>query len=133
MHIGLAVRRTTADGTRMQSLPSWVGSKDMRQPRQLGCVLAAAICLLAALACGLGGVAVQQRVVEAPPIDVSLGTIHIVAFAQTFACPPQTPCPPTPVSRPRPSHYVIWVLTRTEQPDGTREIVRQLVALPLRR
>jgi hypothetical protein len=117
---------------RSLSSVAWVGTKDMRRSRQLGCVLAAAICLLAALACGLGGVAVQQRLVEAPQIDVSLGTIHIVAFAQSFACPPQTPCPPTPVSRPRPSHYVIWVLTRTEQPDGTREIVRQLVALPLR-
>jgi hypothetical protein len=105
---------------------------DTRQPRQLGCTLLAAFSLFVVLSCFLGSIAVQQRVVEAPQIDVSLGTIHIVAFAQTFACPPQTPCPPTPVSRPRPSHYVIWVLTRTEQPDGTREIVRQLVALPLR-
>jgi hypothetical protein len=115
----------------MQSLPSWVGSNEMRRQRQLGCVLAAAICLLPALACGLGSVAIQQRVVEAPPLDMSLGTIHIVAFAQTFACAPQTPCPPSLVSR-QPRYYVIWVLTPSEQPDGTREIVRQLVALPLR-
>src|SRR5262245_4278482 len=88
---------------------------------RLGQGLAAAVTLsVMLLMTGLFGcgVAVQRDVIAPPELGVRFGGSHVVAYTtHTPDCIRYlTPCPPEPIARPTQDFYVIWVLTRTEQP-----------------
>ena len=81
------------------------------------------------------GVAIQRRAVAPPELDVRLGRSHLVAYAtHTPECMRYiTSCPPELITLPARNYYVIWLLTRTEQPapPDEREIGTRLLTLPL--
>jgi hypothetical protein len=82
------------------------------------------------------GIAIQQRTIAPPQLDIQLGGLHLVAYAtHTPVCDRYvTPCPPELMASPPRDFYVIWVLTRTEQLASANEwkTGTRLVALPLR-
>jgi hypothetical protein len=75
-----------------------------RKRAHLGCTLAIAWVLLLVLACGLGTVAVQQRVVQVPRVNLSFGGVRVMAYTQTIR------------TRPPQYFYIIWVFTKTASP-----------------
>ena len=105
------------------------------------CFAAAAVLSLLLLAGLFGiGMAIQQRTIAPPPLDVQLGGVQLVAYTTHIPdCDPWnvTPCAPAPdlmLSPPQAQlFYVIWVLRRTRQLDAADEwqSATQLLRLPL--
>ena len=81
-------------------------------------------------------IAIQHRTVAPPELDVRFGGSHVVAYTtHTPDCVRYlTSCPPELIALPTQDFYVIWVLTRTEQPapPDARETGTRLLTLPLR-
>ncbi|HEU5100494.1 MAG TPA: hypothetical protein VFU22_15805 [Roseiflexaceae bacterium] len=93
--------------------------------------------LLAALGCGVLGLAVQQRVVTLADIDVQLGPLSIVMHAPRSPVCPEKADPLTNVcdrfsSAPGPAFYRIWLFVSVPErgPGATRVLAHW--SLPLR-
>jgi hypothetical protein len=72
-----------------------------RRLRQLGYALAIAV-LAIVLTCGLGGVAVYQRVVTLPRINTQIGRYRIAAYTYTIR------------TRPPQYLYIVWLFVQTD-------------------
>jgi hypothetical protein len=90
------------------------------------------------LSCALSQVAVQQRLVAGPDVQLRVGAYWLVAYTTKRPdCPPyggRKPVGGLPCSTdslfPGNEVYVIW-LVRSAQPGDRREIPQQLFALSL--
>ena len=99
--------------------------------------MAAGLGLLAALGCGLLGLAVQQRVVVLADVDMQLGPLSVVGYAPGSPVCPQKADPLANVcdrfsSVPRPASYRIWLFLSAPErgPRATRVLAHW--SLPLR-
>ena len=109
----------------------------MRPTWKVGCAVVIG-CLILILSCGLGQVAVQQRLVTPPEVRLRVGAYWLAAYTtKRPACPPyggRKPVGGLPCSTdslfPGDEVYVIW-LVRSAQPGDRREIPQQLFTLPL--
>jgi hypothetical protein len=108
----------------------------MRQARAIGCIVIACVILLAS--CVLSGMAVQQRLVAAPSVQVQLGPYQLVtATMKQPVCPPHQDAKPVGLPCTADSFvrtedvYVVWLL-RSATAGGSRETAEQLLSLPLR-
>ena len=95
-------------------------------------------CALVIVSCGLSTIALQQRLVAAPDVQLQIGPYQLVAsMIKRPVCPPNQdakpaglPCSADPLVRTE-DVYVVWLL-RSAQPGGRRETAEQLLSLPLR-
>ena len=98
-------------------------------------VLAAAM-VLVVIGPILLGIAIHQRMIAPPELDVRFGGSHVVAYStQAPDCIRYlTSCPPELIARPTQNFYVIWVLSKTGQPapPDERETATRLLTLALR-
>jgi hypothetical protein len=82
------------------------------------------------------GIAIQQRLIVPPQLDVQLGGLQVIASTMhTPDCDRYvTPCPSEPVAQSTQEFYVIWVLTHTGQLVSPKEpwIGIRLLTLRLR-
>jgi hypothetical protein len=109
----------------------------MQRARTIGCAVIIG-CLILALSCGLSGMAVQQRLLTGPDVQVQVGAFHVVAYTtRRPRCPPYGGRKPsgalicsTDSLLPGSEVYVIW-LVRSSQPGDRRELPQRLFALPL--
>lgn len=104
-------------------------------PRQILAILRAGMVILIIVPILLG-IAIQQRTIAPPQVDVRLGGLHLVGYVtHTPDCDGYvTPCQPELMAPPAQDFYVIWVLSgrgqlasADEWQTGTR-----LLTLPLR-
>jgi hypothetical protein len=109
----------------------------MRRARAIGCAVIIG-CMILIASCGLGGIAVQQRLVAGPGVRLQLGLYQLVASTtKRPRCPPNQDAKPAGLpcwadsSVGTEDVYVVWLL-RSAQPGGRRETAEQLLALPLR-
>jgi hypothetical protein len=93
--------------------------------------------LLAALGCGLLGLAVQRRVITLADINVQLGPLSIVTHAPRSSVCPEKADPLTNVcdrfsAIPGPASYRILLLLSTPErgPGATRVLAHWIVWLP---
>lgn len=95
-----------------------------RKRAHFGCILAIAWVLLIVLGCGLGTVAVQQRVVQVPRLNASIGGVRVMAYTQAIR------------TRPPQYFFIVWVFTKTAAPPirgaPPAERGRQLLQVPLK-
>ena len=97
----------------------------------------AGTCLLAALGCGLLGLAAQQRVITLRDLDMQLGPLSIITHAPRLSICPEKADPLTNVcdrfsAIPGPASYRILLLLSTPErgPGATRVLAHWLVPLP---
>jgi hypothetical protein len=109
----------------------------MRRVRAIGCVAIIGLVILMA-SCGLSAMAVQQRFVAAPGVQLQLGPYQLVgATMKRPVCPPNQDAKPVGLPCAADSLvdtedvYGVWLL-RPGQPGGRRETAEQLLSLPLR-
>lgn len=82
------------------------------------------------------GIAIRQRTIAPPQLDIRLGALRLLAYAtHPIDCDRYvTPCVPKILAPPAQECYVIWVLTRTGQraPTDDWQTGIRLLILPLR-
>jgi hypothetical protein len=61
------------------------------------------------------GIAIQQRTVVPPQLNVRLGGLHLLGYAAHTPDCPQYPCRPEVMGSPAQDYYIIWVLPSTRQ------------------
>ncbi len=107
--------------------------------RKTGRIIAisAGMCLLAALGCGLLGLAVQQRMITLTDIAMQLGPLSIITHAPRSSVCPEKADPLTNLcdrfsAIPGPASYRIWLVWSTPErgPQATRVLAHW--TLPLR-
>ncbi|HJZ48111.1 MAG TPA: hypothetical protein VKE41_13125 [Roseiflexaceae bacterium] len=110
----------------------------MNTHNRLYALLLCGLALLVLLVAGVFGfgMAIQQRIIALPELDVRFSQAHLVAYrTHTPDCARYlTSCPPELITLPAQDYYMFWVLTRTEQPapPDERETGTRLITLPLR-
>jgi hypothetical protein len=99
-------------------------------------VMIAGVGLLAALGCGLLGLAVQQRLVTLSDLDLQIGPLSIVTHAPRSSVCPQKADPLTNVcdrfsAMPGPASYRIWLFLSAPErgPRATRVLAHWIVPL----
>jgi len=97
----------------------------------------AGVCLLAALGCGLLGLAVQQRVITLMEIDMQVGPLSIITHAPRSSVCPQKADPLTNLcdrfsAIPGPASYRIWLFLSTPERGPRAARVLAHWTLPLR-
>jgi hypothetical protein len=99
----------------------------MRLWQNLVVAVALSLMLLLGGAVGLG-VGIRHGDVMPPDLDVSLSSLHIVAYTtDPIECRPYLPC-----LGPSRDYYVVWVLRKTA-PDELTETGRRILTMPLQR
>ena len=109
----------------------------MQRVRAIGCAIIIG-CLIVLLSCGLSGLAIQQRLVAGPDVQLQMGAFHLVAYTtRRPKCPPYGGRKPsnalicsTDSLLPGNEVYVIW-LVRSAQPGDRRELPLRLFALSM--
>lgn len=109
----------------------------MRRARTIGCAVIIG-CLILTLSCGLSGMAIQQRIVAGPNVQLQVGSFYLVAYTtKRPTCPPYGGRRPSDATLctseslyPGGDVYVIWLVS-APQPGDRREIPRRLFALPM--
>jgi hypothetical protein len=110
----------------------------MNTHNRLYALLLCGLALLVLLVAGVFGfgIAIQQRIIALPELDVRFSQAHLVAYVtHTPDCAPiLTYCLPELIRPPAQDYYVIWVVTRTGEPapPDERETDTRLLTLPLR-
>jgi len=61
------------------------------------------------------GIAIQQRTLAPPQLNVRLGGLHLLGYAAHTPDCPQYPCRPERMGTPAQDDYIIWVLPPTRQ------------------
>ncbi len=109
--------------------------RSVHRGQSLGVAATLSVVLLMAGMLGLG-VAIQQRIIALPELDVQFRGSHVVVYmTQAPDCIRYlTSCPPELIARPTQDFYVIWVLTQTGQPapPDERKTATRLLTLVLR-
>jgi hypothetical protein len=99
--------------------------------------ISAGICVLAALSCGLLGLAAQQRMIALADINMQLGRLSIITHAPRSSVCPEKADPLTNLcdrfsAIPGPASYRIWLFWSTPErgPRAARVLAHWI--LPLR-
>ena len=112
------------------------------RPRwKFGCALAITLCMLLIMSCFLTGAVIERRTVAPPDINLTVGGIHLVAYATN-----RPDCPPYRGRKPSVAQicagdsiyssaqaYTVWILfPGRASPSGLpRTTFRRLVLLPI--